>query len=235
MTSEECRELAKWSEEKEGRGNTQGKYFYGVTLCSEGKSFGHIGMNDGEVHTIPYRDIAAIVSDLPMKDYEITEDNTRRHIEVLRQIMESHTVIPAEFGTTIKNEKILKHLLTKSYDPTRKCLQLVDNMVELGVKAVLNSDIGFADLEKRKECVSDILGTLITVAKQSATGNLFTDRLILNTSFLVNKGDVDAFSDKVESMQEKYPMLRLLYSGPWPPHNFVYIKIGIQGIEINKK
>jgi hypothetical protein len=108
-------------------------------------------------------------------------------------------------------------------------------MVELGVKAVLNSDIGFADLEKRKECVSDILGTLITVAKQSVTGNLFTDRLILNTSFLVNKGDVDAFSDKVESMQEKYPMLRLLYSGPWPPHNFVYIKIGIQGIEINKK
>ena len=235
MTSEECAELAKRSERKEGRGNEQGKYFYGVILCNEGKSFGHIGMNGDEVHAIPYRDIAALVSDLPMKDYEITEDNTRRHIEVLRQIMERYTVIPVEFGTTIKNEKILKHLLTKSYDPTRKCLQLVDNMVELGVKAVLNSDIGFTDPEERKECISDILGTLNTVAKQSVVGNLFTNRLILNTSFLVKKGDIDAFSDKVASLQEKYPMLKLLYSGPWPPHNFVYIRIGAQGIEINKK
>lgn len=235
MTSEECAELAKRSERKEGRGNEQGKYFYGVILCNEGKSFGHIGMNGDEVHAIPYRDIATLVSDLPMKDYEITEDNTRRHIEVLRQIMERYTVIPVEFGTTIKNEKILKHLLTKSYDPTRKCLQLVDNMVELGVKAVLNSDIGFTDPEKRKECISGILGTLDTVAKQSVVGNLFTNRLILNTSFLVKKGDIDAFSDKVAGLQEKYPMLKLLYSGPWPPHNFVYIKIGAQGIEINKK
>jgi hypothetical protein len=235
VTSEECAELAKRSERKEGRGNEQGKYFYGVILCNEGKSFGHIGMNGDEVHAIPYRDIAALVSDLPMKDYEITEDNTRRHIEVLRQIMERYTVIPVEFGTTIKNEKILKHLLTKSYDPTRKCLQLVDNMVELGVKAVLNSDIGFTDPEERKECISDILGTLNTVAKQSVVGNLFTNRLILNTSFLVKKGDIDAFSDKVASLQEKYPMLKLLYSGPWPPHNFVYIRIGAQGIEINKK
>ena len=35
MTSEECRYLAKKSEEKEERGNEQGKYFYGVILCSE--------------------------------------------------------------------------------------------------------------------------------------------------------------------------------------------------------
>ena len=236
MTSEECRELAKKSKEKEERGKEKGKYFYGVILCSEEKSFGHIGMNSDEVHTIPYRDIAAVVSDLPMKDYEITEDNTRRHIEVLRQIMERYTVIPVEFGTTIKNGKILKHLLTKSYDPTRKCLKLVDNMVELGVKAILSArDIEFTDPEKREESMSDILGTLNTVAKQSVVGNLFTNRLILNTSFLVNKGDIDAFSDEVASLQEKYPMLKLLYSGPWPPHNFVYIKIGIQGIEINKK
>jgi hypothetical protein len=73
------------------------------------------------------------------------------------------------------------------------------------------------------------------VAKQSVVGNLFTNRLVLNTSFLVKKGDIDAFSDKVASLQEKYSMLKLLYSGPWPPHNFVYIKIGAQGIEINKK
>jgi hypothetical protein len=234
VISKECRELAKKLEEKEERGKEQGKYLYGVITCGEEKSFGHIGMNNDEVYTIPYKDVAAVVSDSPMKDYDITEDNTWRHVEVLRQVMERRTVIPVEFGTTIKNGKILKHLLIKSYDTTRKCLKLVDNMVELGVKAILNSNMGFTDPENRKECTSDILETLNTVAKQSVTGDLFTDRLVLNMSFLVNKVDIDAFSDKMAGLQEKYPMLKLLYSGPWPPHNFVYIKIGTQGIEINK-
>jgi hypothetical protein len=124
--------------------------------------------------------------------------------------------------------------LIKVYDPIRECLKLVDNMVELGVKAVLNGDIAFVNPEKRKECVLDILGSLNTRAKQAVTGDLFSDRLILNASFLVNKEDIDAFSNEVMKLQEKYPMLKLLYSGPWAPYNFVYIKIGAGGIEITK-
>jgi len=235
VTCKEYGEHAEKSEKEEQMGTEQGKYLYGVILCSEETSFGRIGINNNAVYTIPYGDIAAVVSDSPMKDYEITEDNTLRHIEVLRQTMEKYTVIPAEFGTMIKNEKILKHLLTKSHDPTKKCLKLVENMVELGVKAISDLDAGFTDPEERKKCVADISETLNKIAKQSVTGHLFPDRLILNMSFLVNNGDIDAFSDKVEGLQEKYPMLKLLYSGPWSPHNFVYIKIGTQGIEINKK
>jgi len=192
-------------------------------------------MNHSEVYTIPYRDVAVVVSDSPMKDYELTEDNTRRHGAVLRQIMEEHTAVPVEFGTTIKNERILRRLLRKAYDPTRECLKLVDNMVELGVKAVLDEDIVFVDHGKRKECISDILVSLNTRAKQAVTGDLFSDRLFLNASFLVNKEDINAFSNEVTTLQEKYPMLKLLYSGPWAPYNFVHIKIGAEGMEFSKK
>ncbi|KPV63536.1 MAG: Gas vesicle synthesis protein GvpL/GvpF [Candidatus Bathyarchaeota archaeon BA2] len=228
-------EASRKAEEKKRRRKKEGKYFYCVIPFSEEKSFGNIGMNNNEVYTIPYRDVAAIVSDSPMKDYELTEDNTRRHETVLRQVMEEHTVVPVEFGTTIKNERILRRLLRKAYDPTRECLKLVDNMVELGVKAVLNEDIVFVDHGKRKECISDILGSLNTRAKQAVTGDLFSDRLFLNASFLVNKEDINAFSNEVKSLQEKYPMLKLLYSGPWAPYNFVYIKIGAEGMGITKK
>jgi len=228
-------EALKKAEEKEKKKEKEGKYFYCVTPCNEEKSFGQIGMNSEEVYTIPYRDIAAVVSDSPMMDYEMTEDNIRRHETVLRQVMENHTVVPVEFGTTMKNERILGRLLTKAYEPTRECLRLVGNMVELGVKAVLNGDIVFADPEKRKEYASDILASLSTIAKQAVAGDLFSDRLILNASFLVNKEDINTFSNEVMSLQEKYPMLKLLYSGPWAPYNFVYIKIGAEGMEITKK
>jgi len=219
---------------EERRRKEEGKYFYCVIPFSKEKSFGNIGMNNSEVYAIPYRDVAAVVSDSPMKDYELTEDNTRSHEAVLRQVMEEHTVVPVEFGTTIKNERILRRLLKKAYDPARECLKLVDNMVELGVKGILNKDIVFVEQEKRKECISDILGSLNTKAKQAVMGDLFTDRLFLNASFLVNKEDINAFSNEVTSLQEKYPMLRLLYSGPWAPYNFVYIKIGAEGMEISK-
>ena len=228
-------DVLKKAKEKEKRREEKGKYFYCVIPYNEEKSFGQIGMNNEEVYTIPYRDIAAVVSDSPMMDYEITEDNIRRHEAVLRQVMESHTVIPVEFGTTIKNERILRRLLTKAYESTKECLKLVDNMFELGVKAVLNGDIVFADPEKRKEYASDILGSLSPIAKQAVMGDLFTDRLILNASFLVNKENIDTFSEEEMQLQEKYPMLKLLYSGPWAPYNFVYIKIGAEGIEITKK
>jgi hypothetical protein len=213
----------------------EGKYFYCAILCNEEKSFGKIGMNDSEVYTIPYRDVAAVVSDSPMRDYELTEDNTKGHEKVIRQVMEEHAVVPAEFGTIIKNETILRRLLKKAYDPAKECLKLVDNMVELGVKAVLNENTVFADVKQRKECTSDILNSLKVTAKQVVTGDLFSDRLILNASFLINKGDVDVFSKEVARLQNKYSSLKFLYSGPWAPHNFVYIKIGAEGVEITKK
>ena len=227
-------EASRKTEEKRKRRKEEAKYFYCVIPFSKEKSFGNIGLNNSEVYTIPYRDVAAVVSDSPMKDYALTEDNTRKHETVLRQVMEEHTVVPVEFGTTIKNERILKRLLTKAYNPTRESLNLVDNMVELGAKILLNKDIVFVDPKKRKECVSDILASLNTRAKQAVMGDLFSDRLILNASFLVNKEDVDAFSDKVTKLQEKYQMLKLLYSGPWAPYNFVYIKIGAEGMEVTK-
>lgn len=213
----------------------KGKYFYCAIRCNEEKSFGKIGMKNRVVYTIPYRGIAAVVSDSPMEDYELTEDNTKRHEEVIRQVMKEHAVVPAEFGTIIKNETILRRLLKKANDPTKECLKLVDNMVELGIKAILNENTVFADAKQRKECISDILESLKVTAKQAVTGDLFSDRLILNASFLVNKEDVDAFSNEVARLQNKHSSLKFLYSGPWAPHNFVYIKIGAEGVEITKK
>jgi hypothetical protein len=214
-------------------GKEEGKYVYCAILCSEKKSFGKIGVHNNEVYAIPYKNVAAVVSDSSKKDYELTEDNAKGHEKVIRQVMKDHTVVPAEFGTLIKTETTLRHLLSKAYAPTRDCLKLFDDMVELGAKAVINENTVFADAQ-RKECASDILGSLKAKAKQAVTSDLFSDRLILNASFLVNKNDVDAFSDEVERLQKKYPLLKILYSGPWAPYNFVYIKIGAEGVEITK-
>ena len=213
----------------------EGKYFYCAIKCSEEKNFGKIGLDNNEVYTIPCGDIAAVVSDSPMTDYELTEDNTTKHEHVIQEIMTNYSVVPTEFGTTIKNEIILKRLLKKAYNPTVDSLKIVNNMVELGVKAVQTEKTAFADNQNKKECATDILESLKTKSKQAVVGDLFTGRLLLNASFLVSKEKIGEFSDEVERLKEKYPTLKFLYSGPWAPHNFVYIKIGADGVEIKKK
>jgi len=225
-------DVSKEIEEKRNRRVDMAKYFYCMTSLGEEKSFGKIGFNNSEVYSIPCKNVSAVVSDSSMKDYELTEEGARTHEVVLRQVMKETSVVPAEFGSVIRNERILKHLIKKIYKPTREGLKLVDNMVELGIKAVVNEDIVYVDPRKRKECLSDILTSLSTGAKQVVMGDLFSDRLILNASFLIDKGAADAFSEKVATLQEKYTMLNLLYTGPWAPYNFVYIKIGTEGLEI---
>lgn len=227
-------EASKRAEEKRRRREKEAKYFYCIIPFTGEKSFGNIGMNNGEVYTIPQGDIAAVVCDSPMMDYELAEDDIRRHEAVLRRVMEEHTLVPVEFGTTIQNERILRHLMRKAYGTVKECLGLLDNMVELGAKAVLDGD-NVVEPEERKEYASDILTSLDAKAKQAVLRDLFSDRLILNASFLVRRGDIDAFSNEVTKLQEKYPMLKLLYSGPWAPYNFVRIKIGTKGMEVAKK
>ncbi len=213
----------------------EGKYFYGAIRCNIEKNFGKIGLENNEVYTIPCGDIAAVVSDSSMTDYELTEDNTTTHEKVIQEIMIKYSVVPAEFGTTIKNEIILKRLLKKAYTPTVESLKLVDNMVELGLKVVQTGKTVFDYPNNREEYASDILEHLRAKAKQTVTCDLFSEKLVLNASFLVNKEGVDSFSDEVVRLKNKYQTLKFLYSGPWAPHNFVYIRIGTEGVEIKKK
>lgn len=211
-----------------------GRYLYCVIPFSGETSFGDIGLNNSEVFSFPFRDLSAVVSPSPVKDYDLTEENTRKHEEAIRKIMDEFTVIPAEFGTTIKSEMILKNLMTKAYKTIKECTKLVDNKMELGVKVVLKKDTALPP-NVRDEYVSDISESLNAKAEQMTKGDLFSNRLVLNSSFLVERERLDEFSEEVERLQRKYgDQLDFLYSGPWAPYSFIYIRIGEKGMAFER-
>ena len=210
-----------------------GRYLYAVIPYSEKISYGEIGMDDREVYTLPYRNIATVVSNNHIKDFELTENNVMRHDATLKKIMEDHTVLPAEFGTIFHNERNLNRVMRISYNTVTKCLKLFNGMVELGVKAVKSRD---ADISEYGNVYPDeIIESLKTVAEQSVSGGLFSDRLLFNESFLVKKDNIALFSEKVTELTEKYPNTRFLYSGPWAPYGFVYLKVGKEGLELARR
>lgn len=223
--------ITKISENQKHKGN-QSKYFYGIIPYNEEIQLDISGMEEKCVYTSFHRDIAAVISDSSKLEYILTEDDVRRHEAVLRRIMENYTLVPAAFGTVVYDEKILKRLLVRGYRSMKESLKLVENKVELGLKVVL-----FDSMEEPSSNIHPdiILDSLRHHADQTLSGELFSDKLLLNTSFLINKDKIDAFSETMYKLIKEYPTLRMLYSGPWAPYNFVYIKIGRDGLEIVQK
>ena len=83
-----------------------------------------IGPEPAEVHTVHYRDIAAVVSNTPMVVQDPTRDNVLAHERVNETVMRQHTVIPMSFGTVFKTHDDIVELLRSAYEAfTRRAEQ----------------------------------------------------------------------------------------------------------------
>jgi hypothetical protein len=52
--------------------------------------------------------------------------------------------------------------------------------------------------------------------------------MILNAAFLVSRDAEDAFDGRVKQLGAKHGMLTFRYTGPWPPYNFVNIRLKLE-------
>src|SRR3954462_4789013 len=77
--------------------------------------------------------------------------------------------------------------------------------------------------------VADIHDSLKPVAWPCVYNKPIGDLMILNAAFLVDRSQEAAFYDRVKEVSRKYEdLLRFKYSGPWPPYNFVNIKLKLE-------
>ncbi|VVB86725.1 Gas vesicle synthesis protein GvpL/GvpF [uncultured archaeon] len=204
-------------------GQENGRYVYCIIKSpGEKKSFGNIGFGGQEVYTLEYKDFAPVVSNAALKKYEAGDQEVEIHRSVIEQVMKEHSVLPVAFGMAFKNKKLLLIAMSAGYKAMRKAMSEVENKVELGVKGILPKE---ADRDGIEKCRSDFMDSLKMRSVQSKELKLFSDRLVLNASFLVDINNINDFSDEVEQLKNRYADLKIQYSGPWPPYNFVDIHI----------
>src|SRR5690242_11041106 len=83
--------------------------------------------------------------------------------------------------------------------------------------------------EMGTQYVGDIHDTLKRTAVASRSNKPIGDRMILNAAFLVDRSQEGAFDERVKELSRKYEeLLTFKYSGPWPPYNFVNIKLKLE-------
>src|SRR4051812_24375703 len=244
-----------------------GKYVYCIIQASQPLRFGPIGIGGepAEVHTVNYRDIAAVVSDTPLEVYDPTRDNVLAHERVNEAVMKRFTVIPMSFNTVFKTREDIIELLRTAYEAFRDVLVKMEDKLEFGLKVVWEPEIVIREIEKENDnlrllrqeishqkgstyfarmqygrlvdsllqdrsekLVSEIIDTLSGVCVASRTNKPIGDKMILNGAFLVARDREPDFDAKVKEIDARYENLIFKYTGPWPPYNFVNIRLKLE-------
>jgi hypothetical protein len=244
-----------------------GKYVYCIVQSERPLSFGPVGLGSdpADVHTVHYRDIAAVVSDTPMVVQDPTRDNVLAHQRVNETVMRDHTVIPMSFGTVFKTEDDIIELLRSAYAAFRDVLTKMEDKFEFGLKVLwdreqitreiedededirrlkgeISSQKGStyfarmqygrlidAALQARSErYVTEIFAALRGVSVASRSNKPIGDRMIMNAAFLVARSEEEDFDARVKAIGQRYDKLTFKYTGPWPPYNFVNIRLKLE-------
>jgi Gas vesicle synthesis protein GvpL/GvpF len=84
-------------------------------------------------------------------------------------------------------------------------------------------------LQARSErYVADILEQLREVSVASRINKPIGDKMIMNAAFLISRDQEAAFDAKVKSIAGRFDKLTFKYTGPWPPYNFVNIRLKLE-------
>jgi hypothetical protein len=245
----------------------RGRYVYCIIRATQPLKFGGIGMDEQwpDVYTINFKDMAAIVSDVPIAPLDSTRENVLAHERVNETVMREHTVIPMSFGTIFKTREDIVELLRSAYDAFADVLAKMQDKLEFGLKVLWDRDeivrliehededihrlkseissqkgstyfarmqygrlIDSALQQRSERYVAEFLQKLRDVSVASRVNRAIGDKMIMNTAFLVQRDLEQAFDRRIKEIASHYDKLTFKYTGPWPPYNFVNIRLKLE-------
>ena len=174
-------------------------------------------------------------------------DSVRLHEGVVEAAMRDVTVLPARFGTVLRDEAALGELLSRNRDRLAAGLDKVRGCVEMGVRALWVDGRGAsrakpvqqafasgraflearADDDRRrrereagaKEIATKLHSQFLPLARDGTYRTLPAPAFPMVGAYLVPDENVPGFRVEVERLAAAG--VRLLCTGPWPPYHFV--------------
>jgi hypothetical protein len=248
-------------------GSDRGCYVYCIIRETRPRRFGPIGIDTEhpQVYTVTYRDLSAVVSDVPIAPIDSTREHVLAHERVNENVMRDYTVIPMSFGSIFKTHDDIGELLRSAYDAFSDVLDKMRDKLEFGLKVLWDRDGMIRAIEQEDEDIRRLKqeiasqqgstyfarmqhGRLIDAALQQRSDRYVTeflqrlrdvsvasrinraigDRMILNAAFLVHRDREPAFDRRIKEIAAEFELLTFKYTGPWPPYNFVNIRLKLE-------
>lgn len=199
------------------------------------------GVDGAPVRALDIAGLRTWVSPLPAP-LSASLDRVREHNAVVEAAMTHATPLPMRYGQFFESEAEMQDVLEERRDGLAQSLERVRDAVELGVRVLAperpepeppDRTTGRAYLEglaRREETLdrSRRRGARVAAELRAFLGPLVRAQVVrpggasglIAISHLVARHDTGAYRDQLHTFTDRYPDLRFVVSGPWPPYGF---------------
>lgn len=203
-----------------GDASSTGLYLYGLVRARAFR--GRERRREGGVQRIRYRDLEALVREVP---FVVPSDSSRavdEHQRTVEMIMRRTTVLPAPFGIVFKGRRQLIKMMQDQYLVLDEGLSLLDGHWELRLHIATNA-VGEIE-EDQGDLAMTIYSELRRFARAAVTFPA-ESRRVVSAAFLVDRTTWVEFVERIEDYGTHHSDLTFDVTGPWPAYDFVRIVI----------
>ena len=109
-------------------------YLYAFIADARGRRYGDFGIDGSEVYSIPWGQVAAVVSNVRVERVRPERSHLAAHQEVLKKLMAETTPLPMSFGILADSPQAVRNLLSRNQHVLLEQLRRVAGKVEMGVR-----------------------------------------------------------------------------------------------------
>ncbi|MDE5413662.1 GvpL/GvpF family gas vesicle protein [Alkalihalobacterium chitinilyticum] len=129
-----------------------------------------------------------------------------------------------------------KEWLKEEVEQNSQIKKLKETMQRKSKNAAYYDRIRLGELTKnfflslQEQIVEEVYLPLSELAESSKENDIINERMLLNAAFLIDSTVENEFDKKVNEIYQKWAeKVEFKYTGPWPPYNFINIKLKVEG------
>ncbi len=207
----------------------------------------HTGLDGSPLRVVVRGELAAVVSDRGEAQLQVSEEALWAHERVVEALMSEGPVLPMRFGSLVRDDGGVEAMLSERREELTAALGRVSGAVELGVRAAWDPDatapggacdpaaegsgaaylLGLSRRRQRARALAERLDRAVGGLCRTRVQRLLTSPgLPVSAAYLVDRGSVDAFRDRIATLGAEVEEAEIICTGPWPPYSFT----GAQGV-----
>jgi hypothetical protein len=173
------------------------------------------------------RDLGAVVRAAPAAPYDPQMD-TGEYEQLLDALFARGAVFPAPPGLVFRSADTLRSWLEQNYVGLAEGLAFLSGRCEarLHVRAApfakSAEDLATATLEAADAVRALRHGAVATVTLPDPQ-----PPVLLSVAFLLKANEWASFAEAIADQERRFPQLRFEHTGPWIPHDFVHLDLGV--------
>ena len=175
-----------------------------------------------DTRVVAHRDLGALVRAVPYRTPAMSHAAVQAHQEELDRAMRRGAVVPAPFGIVFRDRAGVEQLLDAQYALLEQTLDLVEGRWEFRLH------IRAENPDWRSPAGRDLPAELyaeLRSAAAAATPLPHNGTSLFSAAFLIDRGDTPEFLERVAELTRANQALSLDVTGPWPPYDFVLIRV----------